>query len=102
MGERDVQPRERACEAADGVGEHGVSERLVLGAVLVGVDQDLVDLRAQSVEHMGHHRSPVERHEPLVDRAHAPALAPGENDPGDALVFGHALRRVRMNSHLHA
>ena len=95
MGERDVQPRQRASEAADDVDKHRVPERFVLGAVLVGIDQDLVDLRPQPVEHVGHHRAPVERHESLVDATHPPALTSREHDAGDIYERDHRHAKKR-------
>ena len=82
--ERDVQARERPGESADRVGDHAVPERGVVVDVLVGVDQHLVDLRREALEHVRDHRPAVERDQPLVDAAHAPALSAGEHDTGDA------------------
>jgi len=90
--EPHVEPRERAREALDRVGNDAKAERRVSIEVLVGVDQDVVDLRREPVQHVSHHGSAVKRHQALVDSAHAPALATGEHHAA------HSARRRRQAS----
>ena len=82
--EPGVQSRERARETVDVIADHRKPERFVLGNVPVGVDQDLVDLRGETLDDVVDHRTPLEQDESLVDAAHAPALPPGQDEPGDA------------------
>src|SRR4051794_2162464 len=78
-----MQSRERAGESADFVADHRVAERRVLLDVLIGVDDDRSDLRRKTRDHVRNHRRFVERNQALVDAAHAPALAAGEDEPRD-------------------
>src|SRR3990170_1924484 len=82
--ESGMQAGERAGEAADRVGYHAVAVFFVGRQVLVGVDEDLVDLRGEAREHPFDHRLAAQRLQALVDAAHAAALAAGEDDAGDA------------------
>ena len=79
MREPHVQPGERARETLDRVGNDAKAERRVSIEILVGVDQDVVDLRREPVQHVSHHGSAVKGNQALVDSAHAPALATGEH-----------------------
>ena len=97
----NVQTGERSCESADGIGHDAIIKRCVFLGMLIGVDEDLFDLRTQAPQHMAHHRPAVENDQTLVDGAHAPALTAGQNDTRyrrDRLVdggLGHRVRRRR-------
>ena len=86
--ERRVQAGERAGEAADVVAEHRMTEGLPRRRVLVGVDDQLVDLGGEARQRVCRHRPPGEFDQALVHAAHAAALAAGEQHPGDAAVGG--------------
>src|SRR5688572_3292496 len=79
-----MQTGERAGEAADRVGHYTVAVFFVGRQVLVGVDDDLADLRREAREHPFDHRLAAQRLQSLVDAAHAAAPAAGEDDAGDA------------------
>jgi hypothetical protein len=81
-----VQPRERAGEIADGVTDHAHAEALVGVVVLVGVDDDAADLRREAFVDVVDQALAAEILQALVDAAHAPALAAGENESGDPVV----------------
>ena len=89
--ERRMQAGERAGEAADVVAEHRVAEGLPGLEVLVGVDDQLVDLWGEARERVRRHRPAGEFDQAFVDAAHAAALAAGEQHAGDA-AFGGARR----------
>src|SRR5204862_5943432 len=78
--EASVQARERAGEAADPVAHHPVTEGGIAFQVLVGIDNDVIDLRREAREHVLDHRSSVQRLQSLVDAAHATPEAAGEDD----------------------
>jgi hypothetical protein len=80
--ERRMQSRKRAGEAADVVAEHRVAEAPPGLEVLVGVDDQFVDLGGEARERMRRHRPPGELDQALVDAAHAAALAAGEQHAG--------------------
>ena len=94
------QSRVQSCEwpgkAADGVHDDSMSERTVALDVLIGVDEDVTDLRCEALEHVCDERAPVERHESLVDATHPPALTSREHDAGDIYErdHGHAKKRT--------
>src|SRR6478609_5543800 len=75
-----VQAGKRAGEAADMVADDAVPERGVALEVLVGIDDDLVDLRREPRQHMLDHRLAMQRLQTFVDAAHAAAEAAGEHD----------------------
>ena len=82
-----LQTGQRAGIAFDCVADHAIPERRVLVGVAVGVDQDLVDLRGKPIDHVRNHRPAREFDQALVDAAHAPAHAAGEDQAGDRLCF---------------
>jgi hypothetical protein len=86
--QRGMQAGERTGEAADVVAEHRMTEGLPGREVLVGVDDQLVDLGGEAGERVRRHRLPGELDQALVHAAHAAALAAGEQHPGDAAVGG--------------
>src|SRR5688500_7720162 len=88
MGRRlhpGVEAGERAGEAGDFIRDYR-SEATVLFQVLVGVDDDLVDLRREALDRPLRHRLAAQELQALVDAAHAAPLAAGEDDPGDAIA----------------
>ena len=89
--QRGVQPGQRAGEIGNLVGHDAVAEGGVTLAILVGVDQQFVDLRRQSLDHPGHHRPSAQFLQALVDATHAPAEAAGQDDSGNFLV--HRVKR---------
>ena len=82
--ESGVQTRERAGETADAIAHHAVAEGRVALEVLVGIDDDLVDLRREARDHVLDHRLSAQHLQPLVDAAHAAAEAAGEDDAAHA------------------
>ena len=78
-----VQSRERTGKTADDIRNDVIAERCIGVEVLVGVDQQFVDLRCEALDHPLHHRLAAQRFEAFIDAAHAPALAAGKNDAGD-------------------
>ncbi len=81
--EAALEPRKRPREARDLVGDHAVPVAGVRLGVAVGVDQQLVHLRGEALDHVRHHGLAAERLQSLVDAAHAAALAAGEHEAGD-------------------
>ena len=75
-----MQAGERAREAGDLVAHDAVAVLRVGVHVLVRVDDDLGDLRREALEHPFDHRLAAQELQPLVDAAHAPALAAREHD----------------------
>ena len=47
-----MQSGERAGKTADGVGDDPISERAIALDVLIGVDDDIADLRCEALEHV--------------------------------------------------
>ena len=80
-----VQAGERPGESADGIGHDRVTQRAIPVEVLVGVDQDVADLRGEPREHVRDHRPSPEVDQALVDAPHPPALAAGKHDAGDVV-----------------
>src|ERR1700694_1714401 len=89
-GQSRVQAGERAGEAADLIANDAMPERLVLLHVLIGIDDDVVHLRREARNHPGDHRLAVQELQALVDAAHAPALAAGEDEAADLHALGRA------------
>jgi hypothetical protein len=55
--------------------------------ILVGVDQQFIDLRGEAFDDVLRHWFAAQQLQALVDAAHASALATGQQNAGD-LVFG--------------
>ncbi|MNC92764.1 hypothetical protein D3C83_92540 [compost metagenome] len=83
LGEAPVQAGERPGEPRYFVRDDPVTEAGVGFDVLVGVDQELVNLRPEALDDPGHHRPAAQRLQPLVHAAHAASLAAGQDHPGD-------------------
>src|ERR1022692_2798548 len=101
MREAHVKAGEGADEATDRIRNDRKAERLVLVDVLVGVDQDVVDLRRKAFERVLHHGPAVKQYQSLVDAAHAPALSAGQYhtcDTGHAACWRCAHASVRNRS----
>ena len=75
-----MQSCQRACESADGIGNHRIAERRIAFRILVRVDQHRSYLGRKPREHVRNHRLAVQFDQPLVDAAHAPAHAAGQDD----------------------
>ena len=81
-----VQSRQRAYKTTDGIRDDAISKPLILFNILVGINQQFIDLRGEAFDDELRHRFAAQQLQALVDAAHAPALAAGEEDAGD-LVF---------------
>ncbi len=81
-----VQAGQRAGEAGDAVGHHRVAEDGVLLQVLVGIDEEGIDLRRQALDRPRCHRLAAEGLQTLVASAHAATEAAGENQAGNLHV----------------
>src|SRR5690242_8901991 len=68
-GEPGVQAGERSGEAADFVAHHAMPEGAIALEVLVGIDDQLVNLRRETREHVLDHRLAVQELQALVDAA---------------------------------
>jgi hypothetical protein len=62
-----------------------MTEGFVAIEILIGVNDDLVNLRRETAEHVLHHRLSVQLLQPLVDAAHASAKAASEDDAAHAV-----------------
>jgi len=63
--------------------QNAVAKARVDVEVLVRVDQHFIDLRCKALQHPFDHRFAAQHAQTLVDTAHAPALAAGQNHAGD-------------------
>jgi len=78
-----MQPCQRAGKTGDCVRDHAVTERCITFKILIGVDQQFVDLRGKTLDDPLHHGLAVQRLQPFVHAAHAPALSAREHDARD-------------------
>src|SRR6185312_15566459 len=81
--EAALESGEGPREARDLVGDHALAVAGVRLGVAVRVDQQLLHLGSEALDHVRHHRLAAEGLQSLVDTAHAAALAAGEHDAGD-------------------
>jgi len=80
-----VQPGQRSGKTGDGIGDDRMAQLRITLAVLIGIDQQLADLRRQPFDHPGRQRTAMQFLQPLVHAPHAPAEAAGKDDAGDLL-----------------
>ena len=66
------------------------SKRREVARIAIGVEHDLRDLRAQTLEDMGEQRPPAKRQQRLVAATHAARFAAGKHDPDHAFRHLHA------------
>jgi len=83
FGEAALEAREGAGETADFIGDHAVAQVFVDLEILVRVDEELVNLRLQALDHPLHHRFAAEQLQALVHATHAAALAAREDHTRD-------------------
>ena len=89
--QRGVQPGQRAGEIGNLVGHDAVAEGGIALAVLVGVDQQFVDLRRQPFDYPGDQRPATQFLQALVDAAHATTETAGQDDARN--LFAHPVNR---------
>ncbi len=93
FAEAAVQAGEWTDKTTDRVGNDAVSKCLILFNILVGVDQQFIDLWGEAFDDVLGHRFAAQQLQALVDAAHAPALAAGEEDAGDFFFSAGHIRR---------
>ena len=76
--------------ASEAVRDQRQSKRREAARIVIGVEHDLGDLRAQARDDMGEQRPSAKRQQRLVAAAHAARFAAGKHDPDHAVRPLHA------------
>ena len=76
--------------AREAVRDQRQSKRREAARIVIGVEHDLGDLRAQSRDDTGEQRTPAKRQQRLVAAAHAARFAAGKHNPDHAFRHLHA------------
>lgn len=79
-----MQAGQRPGKTGNLIGDHPMAEGGVALGILVGVDQQFIDLWRQALGDPGRHRPAMQDLQSLVDATHAPAKAAGQHDTGNA------------------
>ena len=84
-GEAGMNACKRPHLAGEKIREPAAIQTPRSGRIVIGVEHDLGDLRAQALDDMGEQRPPAKRQQRLVAAAHAARFAAGKHDPDHAV-----------------